>query len=295
MIARLEAGGRSFNLLGNVTRRMPHLPTVPLLVIGAFTVMAAFAPLLPLPNPVSGQLSARLIPPVWQSGGTWHYPLGTDAVGRDILSRIIFGARTSLLVAGLSLLIGGTLGSVVGMVAGYFGGAVDAALMRLADITNGFPVVLVALLLAVTLGPSWGTVLVSVCFMLWARFAQVVRADVLSLRNRDYVQSAFAVGCSRARILLRHILPNITNTIVVVASLQISWVILVEASLGFLGAGVPPPTADWGTMVSDGREYVLEAYWVATMPGVAIMLTVLAFNLLGDWLRDVLDPKLRSV
>lgn len=274
--------------------RVRGLPIIPLLVIACFTVMAILAPLIAPHDPVSGRLLARLTPPVW-GGGSWQYPLGTDAVGRDILSRLVYGARTSLAVAVLSMLIGGGIGSLIGMVAGYLGGYVDAVLMRLADITNGFPVVLLALVLAVIYGPSFGTVLIAVCFMLWARFAHVVRADVLSLRDRDYVKLAIVAGASRPRILLRHILPNVANTIVVLASVQIGWVILVEASLGFLGAGVPPPTPDWGTMVSDGRQYIIVGYWVALMPGIAIMLTVLAFNLIGDWLRDALDPRQRSL
>ncbi|HET7341372.1 MAG TPA: ABC transporter permease, partial [Methylomirabilota bacterium] len=234
-------------------------------------------------------------PPAWQDGGSRAHPLGTDALGRDMLSRLVYGARVSLTAAACALLAGGGVGLAVGIVAGYAGGRVDAALMRVVDATLSFPTILIALLLAVSLGQGLRTIVLAIALIIWARFARVVRGEVLAVKARDFVALARVHGCSGGRIMAVHILPNVTNTFMVLLTLHIGFVIIVEASLSFLGAGIPPPTPSWGQMVADGRSYIASAWWISVVPGAAIMLVVLAFNLFGDWLRDWLDPRLRQM
>lgn len=269
-------------------------PVVPILVILTFLLMAIFANLIAPHSPTEQSLPERLIPPAWQAGGSTDHLLGTDVLGRDVLSRIIFGSRVSLFVAFLSLLIGGLGGTLLGVIAGYSGGKLDAVIMRAADSTLAFPMILLALLLAVTLGPSLQNVVIAISITLWARYARAVRGEVLSVKERDFVAQAKIAGCSRFRIIVQHILPNVLNTVVVLLTLQVGWVIIVEATLSFLGAGVPPPTPTWGSMVSDGREYLVAAWWISFLPGIAIVMVVLSFNLMGDWLSEALDPKLRE-
>jgi peptide/nickel transport system permease protein len=239
-------------------------------------------------------LRARFLPPFWLERGTLVYPLGTDGLGRDILSRIVHGTRVSLLVATLALLVGGLVGGSLGLISGYARGWIDIVIMRLADSMLAFPMILLAFLLAVTVGASLWTVVIAVALVIWARFARVIRGEVLSLRERNFVKLARIAGCGTPRILWVHILPNVFNTVMVLLTLQLGWVIIVESSLSFLGAGIPPPTPAWGSMIAEGRASLTRAWWVCTMPGLALMLTVLSFNLIGDWLRDVLDPKLRQ-
>lgn len=268
-----------------------RLPVVSLVILSLFFVAALFSGFIAPHDPLEVDISRRLMPPALL-GGEWSYPLGTDPNGRDILSRVIYGARIDIPIAFVSLVIGAVVGTVLGVIAGYIGGKTDVGIMRLTDLTLAFPMILLALLLAVARGPSATNVVVAVSVVLWARFARVVRGEVLSLRTREFVALAEIAGASRTRIIRCHIVPNIASTVLVLASLQVGWVILVEAALSFLGAGVPPPTASWGSMVSEGRDYIATEWWVSTIPGVAIMLAVLALNLLGDWLRDRLDPKL---
>ena len=210
-------------------------------------------------------------------------------------TRLMFGGRVSMLVAILTLILGGGIGTAIGLFAGFYGGRLDSVLMRIADSTLAFPIILFAILLVVTLGASMANVVIAIALVLWARYARVIRGEVLALRERDFIARARVAGCSDLRILLVHLFPNTANTLLVLLTLQVGWVIIVEASLSFLGAGIPPPTPAWGAMVADGREYVDTAWWVSALPGVAIMLTVIAFNLVGDWLRDALDQKLRQV
>ncbi|HLF05197.1 MAG TPA: ABC transporter permease [Dehalococcoidia bacterium] len=223
------------------------------------------------------------------------YPLGTDKIGRDVLSRIIHGARVSLMVAGISILCGGVVGTALGLIAGYFGGWWDHIIMRLVDIKLSLQAILLALVLAAALGPGFFTVIIVISLILWTRYARLVRAETLALKSRDFVARAKVSGCSNFRIITRHIFPNVVNTLIVLATLEVGQVILLEATLSFLGVGIPRPTPAWGLMVADGRELVVAAWWVAFFPGLAILLTVLSMNLLGDWLRDKLDPKLRNV
>ena len=270
-------------------------PLIPLAIILVVIFTAAFAPLLTTHSTTKPSLADRLTPPVWQEGGSWEYPLGTDALGRDLGTRLMYGGRVSLLVAAFTLLIGGGVGTIIGLVSGYFGGRTDAVLMRSADSTLAFPIILFAILLVVAIGPNLANVVIAIALVLWARYARVIRGEVLALKERDFIARARVSGCSHLRILFFHLFPNTVNTLLVLLTLQVGWVIIVEASLSFLGAGIPPPTPAWGSMVSDGREYVDTAWWVSALPGLTIMLTVVAFNLFGDWLRDTLDPKLRQV
>ena len=276
-------------------RRSQRLPLFSLGVIGAFVVVALLAPLLGLSNPQEQSLRKRFRPPVWEERGTWEHPLGTDRLGRDMLSRIIWGARVSLAAGVVTVLLASAFGAAVGLVAGYYGGRVDIALMRFTDATMSFPVILLALILAVTVGPSFTNVVVAIAVILWARYARVIRAQVLTLMQLDFIAQSRIAGAGGWRIITRHLFPNTLNTLVVLVTLQIGYVIIVEASLSFLGAGIPPPTPAWGSMISEGREYVTSAWWASFFPGLAILLVVLAFNLIGDWLRDTLDPKLRQL
>jgi len=270
------------------------LPLGSIAVLTILLTMAVIGPAIVAYDPLETDLPSRLLPPVFQ-GGSWAHPLGTDDAGRDILTRIVFGARLSLTVAITSLVLGGGVGTLVGLVAGYSGGRVDAVLMRIADLTISYPVILLALLLAAAFGPQTANLIFAIAFILWARFARVVRGEVLVIRELAYVALAQIAGTPPHRIVLRHIVPNVANTVMVLISLQLGQVIVVEASLSFLGAGVPPPQPAWGSMISFGRDYVLTAWWVPTMPGIAITATVLAFNLFGDWLRDRLDPRLQAL
>jgi peptide/nickel transport system permease protein len=272
-----------------------RLPVVSLAIIGVFVFAALFASVLSPADPEEQTLRARFMPPVWDERGTWKHVLGTDRLGRDLLSRIIWGSRVSLTAGVLTVLLASAVGASVGLVAGYYGGRVDTVLMRVTDATMSFPVILLALILAVTVGPSFVNVVIAIGVILWARYARVIRGQVLTLMGLDFITQARIAGASAGRIILRHLFPNTLNTLVVLTTLQVGYVIIVEASLSFLGAGIPPPTPAWGSMISEGRDFVTSAWWVSFFPGLAILLVVLAFNLLGDWLRDTLDPKLRQL
>ena len=276
-------------------RRLPLIPIVILLVVLIIPTIFAdlIAPHDPLKAPLG--LAGRLQPPVWSEGGTFTHILGSDKAGRDVLSRIIHGSRVSMQISLVGIGIGGFIGVILGMISGYYGGRTDQAIMRVVDVSLSIPTVLLALSLAVALGPSLKTIVIVVAALLWAVYCRQVRGETLVMKEQDFIARARAAGCSDARIIFRHILPNITNTLIVLATLQLGLVILLEASLSFLGVGLSPPTPAWGLMVADGRELIITAWWVAMFPGVAIMLTVLSFNLLGDWLRDRLDPMLRQV
>jgi peptide/nickel transport system permease protein len=274
---------------------MRRTPWIPICIIAVMAFMAVFAPLLAPHSPIDQTLADKLTPPYWLDGGDPKYLLGTDAFGRDILSRLIYGARVSLIIAALALTAGGGIGLMIGIVAGYFGGVIDNVLMRLVDAAFTFPAILFALLLAVTMGQGLTTLVIAISLLLWASFARVIRGEVLSLKQRDFVALAKVRGCSPARIMLTHILPNVLNTFTVLVTLNIGVVIIAEASLSFLGAGIPPPTPTWGLMISDGRGRIADAWWISLIPGAAITLLVLSVNLFGDWLRDRLDPRLRQL
>jgi peptide/nickel transport system permease protein len=307
---------RGLNVIA-ILRFMRRVPIIPIFLLSLVTVAGILAPWIAPENPRRGDLRARHQPPAWLGdriiktgvgdetrhlGATEHI-LGTDNLGRDMLSRIIHGARVSLILAAATLLTGGTLGVLLGLLAGWYGGWIDESIMRLVDVALAIPLVLVALVMVVALGdvfPDWlggqkGLIVVVLASWIWVRFARIVRGEVLQLRTRDYVALAKVAGASTPRILYFHIFPGVINTLIVVATLQVGFVILVESTLSFLGAGVPPPTPAWGSMVAEGRNFLAGSWWIATMPGVAIMFTVLSLNLFGDWLRDTLDPKLRQL
>jgi peptide/nickel transport system permease protein len=274
-------------------RRYPMVPLAMLLFL--LVIPALLAPQIAPHDPLKGSLANRLKPPVWEQGGSMEYPLGTDKLGRDILSRLIHGARVSLSVSLVAIFVGGALGTTLGLISGYFGRRVDALLMRLVDISLSLPTILLALVLVAAVGPSFATVITVLVVLLWARYARLVRAETLSIKERDFVARARVAGASHTRIMVRYIFPNVVNSLIVLATLQVGYVILLESALSFLGAGLPRPIPAWGLMIADGRELIVTAWWVSMFPGLAIMLTVLALNLLGDWLRDHFDPKLRNV
>ena len=278
-----------------ILRRVRRWPLIPMTIILLVIVAGIFADLIAPHNPRVGILSERNTPPAWSSEGTANHLLGTDQQGRDMLSRILHGARISLIVAAVTLATGGTIGVVLGLLAGWYGGWVDELIMRLVDVLLALPLILVALVMVVSLGQSLEVILAVLAIWIWPRFARMVRGEVLRLRTMDYVALAQVSGASTSRILATHLFPGVINTLIIVATLQVGIVILVESTLSFLGAGVPPPTPAWGSMVSDGRDKLAVAWWISTLPGVAIMLTVMALNLFGDWLRDTLDPRLRQL
>lgn len=276
----------------HVGRRWPVLPIVVLAVV---IVAAIFAPLLTPHDPTIGNLRDRFTPPMWQEGGTSRYPLGTDENGRDILTRVIHGGRITLIVATTVLLSGLILGTTLGLTAGYIGGQVDELIMRIVDFTLAFPFILVAVAVVVVFGASVPLIIILLVIFGWGGFARQARAMTLSLKTADYVAISRIAGASTPRILFRHILPGIMNTMMVLASLAVGGVILAEATLSFLGVGVPRPNPAWGLMVSSGRDYIRDAWWLVVMPGVAIFAVVFSINFLGDWLRDRFDPRLRQL
>lgn len=289
-VPRQERPGRPAGL-----RRVFRSYPVFSIAVLAILIFGAVAATWIAPHPAThGELRDRHAPPAFLVGEGDHI-LGADSIGRDIYSRMLFGARVSLLVAAGTILIAGAFGTFLGLISGWYGGWIDEAIMRLVDAMNAIPVVLLALVLAVALGPSFALLIGVLSLGQWPAFARQVRAETLSLRNRDYVQLARVAGASTGRILLRHILPGVFSTVMVVATNQVGTVILAEAGLSFLGVGVPPPTPSLGGMISDGRLYLTDAWWISAFPGIAIALTVLALVFIGDWLRDRLDPTLRQL
>ena len=268
---------------------------IPLTVLILLVLAAIFAEFLAPYPPSQLNMPDRLDPPFFIEGGSTKHILGTDKLGRDILSRTIFGARVSLSVSLLVILISSSVGAILGIIGGYLGGTLEAFLMRITDIFMAFPPLLMAILFAASLGPSFTTVLSALCLLGWAPYARLIRGEALRLREADFVAQARIIGSSALRIMIKHIFPNIINPLIILATLQVGLVILMEASLSFLGAGIPPPTPSWGSMVNDGRSLVETAWWISTFPGIAIGLVVLSGNFFGDWLRDKLDPKLRQL
>ena len=289
--------------LPKIWRTVKRWPLIPLVLLSLVVFAGVMAPWIAPEDPRKGNLRARMVPPVWLEGGSMEHVLGTDHLGRDILSRIIHGARISLIVAAVTLGLGGTTGTVLGLLAGWYGKWIDEIIMRIVDIALAIPLVLVALVMVVAVGQSFpselggqtGLIILVLASFFWVRFARLVRGEVLQLKTLDYVNLAKVAGASIPRILFIHIFPGVINTLIVLATLQVGFVILVESTLSFLGAGVPPPTPAWGSMVAEGRDFLAGAWWISTMPGVAILLTVMSLNLFGDWLRDTLDPRLRQL
>jgi peptide/nickel transport system permease protein len=268
-------------------------PVFSIAIMVSFVLAAIAAPLLAPHDPELGALAMRFRPPAWQTGGLSEYLLGTDHLGRDVLSRLIYGARVSLTVGVAAVLAAGFLGTSMGLMAGYLGGWVDQVVMRIADAWLALPSLVFAIFLAAITGPSEFNIVIILGAVYWTRYARVIRGEVLSLRERDFVRLAIVTGCSSGRIMMRHLLPNVVNTTIVLATLMLGIVIVTEASLSFLGVGVPPPKPAWGLMLADGKKGMMIGYWWLTVfPGLCIMLVVLAASQLGDWLRDRLDPQL---
>ena len=270
-------------------------PIIPVAILVILALAAITAPILAPYHPVRGDLGARATPPFWQEGGSMDHILGTDQQGRDILTRMMYGARVSLTFAALTMAIGVALGALLGAVSGYMGGHVDEIIMRLVDLTNALPFLLAALVVVSVFGASFRTLLIILSLFAWGGYARQVRGEVLQLKEMDYVALARVAGASPIRIILKHLLPGVANTLTVVATLGTGNIILAESTLSFLGVGIPPPNPAWGSMVADGRNYIATSWWIAVIPGVGIGLTVLSLNFLGDWLRDYFDPRLRQI
>ena len=262
-----------------------------LAIVAGSVVLAVVAPALAPSDPVRNDLLERLVPPMWMEGGSGRHPLGTDTLGRDVVSRLLYGARGSLVVGFSAVVLAGTLGLVLGLVAGYYGGRLDDVVMRLGDVQLAFP----ALVLAIAVLAVVGSGLVNIVLVLgvtgWVTYARIARGETLSLRHREFVEGARALGAGDAAILWRHVLPNLLPSITVIATFSVARTIIAEASLSFLGLGLPPPAPSWGAMLDEGRNYLTTGWWLALFPGLAILAVVLGINVVGDWLRDALDPR----
>ena len=255
--------------------------------------MAIFAPFLAPHDPYDSDLFRRLQPPAWIEGGEWAYPLGCDGLGRDILSRAIYGARVSMFIGVAVMLVAASIGMIAGLSAGYLRGSIDIVISRVVDVLLGFPYLILAIGLMAAMGPGLGNIVLALAIKEWVIPCRVVRAETLAAREMEYVEAARALGAARSHIMLREILPNILSPLIVVATFRMATIIIMEASLSFLGLGVQPPVPSWGSMVADGREFMLGAWWVSTLPGVLILALVLAINLASQGLRDAFDPRMR--
>lgn len=275
-------------------RRRPWLVVLGVGFVALLAVVAAAAPLLAPEDPIRQSLRGRLSPPTWEGTDGRAHLLGTDHLGRDVLSRVIYGSRVSLVIGFSAVLVGGILGSAAGLMAGFAHRRLDAIIMTLADAQLAFPFILLAIGIIAVLGPSFPTLVVVIGLSGWVSYARILRAQVLVVRSREFVEAIQALGGSFVRIVLRHVLPNVLSSIVVIATLELARAIVLEATLSFLGLGIQPPTPSWGGMVQDGREYLDSAWWISTFPGVVLMITSIVVSRTGDWLRDVLDPTLRG-
>ena len=291
--SQTSAPNKGFDLLRRRVRGHQGMIIGSLIVISVILV-SLLAPLLSPHDPYQQDLMKRLIPPVWDSRGSWEHILGTDHLGRDYLSRLMYGARISLLIGIGAALISGIIGTIMGVMAGYFGGRVDMVVTFMVTVRLSMPVVLVALAVVAIVGGSLQVVITVLGLLLWDRFAVVMRSSTLQIRSMDYVSAAQAVGCSTSRILATEVMPNVVNNLIVIATIEIAHAIILEAALSFLGLGVQPPLPSWGLMVSEGKDMMLFEPWLITIPGVALFLLVLAINLMGDGVRDITAPENRN-
>jgi len=276
--------------------RSEGFPLIPMSILGLLLFAAIFANVLAPHDPEVGSLGERFRPPFWQQGGSEKFILGTDHLGRDVLSRLIFGARVSIVVGFTAVLFAGVVGTGLGILSGYLGGWVDQVIMRVTDAWLAIPALTYAIFLAAVVGPSEMNIVIILGLVYWTRYARVIRGEVLSLKERDFVRLAIVAGCSKRTIMKRHILPNVLNSAIVLGTLMLGVVVVTEAALSFLGVGVPPPKPAWGLMLADGKKGLMAGYWWLTvLPGCCIMLMVLSANILGDWLRVKLDPQLRQL
>jgi len=295
-------GGRSATLTGAwrfaslASFRTEGFPLIATSILGVLIFVAVFADVLAPHDPEVGRLGERFRPPVWQQGGSEKFLLGTDHLGRDVLSRLIFGARISIVVGFTAVIFAGVLGTGLGILSGFLGGWVDQVVMRVTDAWLALPALTFAIFLAAVVGPSAMNIVIILGLAYWTRYARVIRGEVLSLKERDFVRLAIVAGCSKRTIMKRHILPNVLNSAIVLGTLMLGVVVVTEAALSFLGVGVPPPKPAWGLMLADGKKGMMAGYWWLTvLPGCCIMVMVLSANLLGDWLRVKLDPQLRQL
>ncbi|WP_405196584.1 ABC transporter permease [Virgibacillus necropolis] len=265
--------------------------TVGFIIVISICLMAAFAPLLAPYNPYKINVTEMLIPPFWIDGGSFAHILGTDNLGRDMLSRLIYGSRISIIVGILSVVLAGFIGVLFGLIAGYYGGLVDNIVMRLVDSFLSVPTILFCLVFLTVLNPGIATLIFVIGITSWVMYARLVRSETLSIREREYVKAARTMGVSDFKIITRHIFPNVVSSVIVISTLSVASAIITESSLSFLGLGIQPPTISWGIMLSEGREYLATSWWLSTFPGIAITLTVLGIIFLGEWLRDLLDPR----
>jgi peptide/nickel transport system permease protein len=286
---RVERYGGSRVLRKLVAHRAAMLGGV---IISMVLLVSVFAPWVAPKDPLALDPARRLLPPIWMDGGVWTYPLGTDHVGRDILSRLIYGSRISMVVGLSAVTISATIGVLLGLISGFYGGPVERVILWLADVQIAFPFYLLVISIVAAVGTGFGTIIIVFGVAGWVIYARLVRGTVMSLRRREFVEAAQALGGSGLRIVGRHVLPNVVTPVIILATLRVASVIVWESGLSFLGLSVPPPTPTWGRMLSDGRAYLANAWWTATFPGLAIMVTVLGVNMLGDGLRDALDPRL---
>ena len=276
-----------------LARRSP-LASLGVLIVGLVVIAALAAPLLATTDPIDQDLAVALKPPFWMADGSLQHPLGTDHLGRDVFSRLVYGAQISLTISVLAALLGAAVGVAAGLVAGYLGGRVGTVIMRVVDLNLAFPLILLALAVVALLGANLRNLVIVMAITTWMIYARVVRGLTLTLREQEFVQAVRALGARDARIIARHVLPNVLAPVMVIWTLEVARVILMESALSFLGLGVPPPTPTWGRMLAEGRDYLTMAGWISIFPGLAIMVTVLGINFLGDGLRDLLDPRLRG-
>lgn len=268
-----------------------RIPYLGLFCLAVFCVCILFADVIAPHDPNEGDLINSTLPPFWSEDGSFEHILGTDPLGRDLLSRLIHGSRLSFLISVGCIGFYGSLGVVLGLLAGFLGGRTDMFIMRLADLWMSLPGIIVLLMLASVNGPSAKTIIITFGIMGWPNYARIVRGECLSLKERDFVRLAKVAGCSDLRIMFSHIFPNLVNTIIIMATIEVGGIIVMTATMSFLGLGTQPPSCDWGLMLAEGRQYITYAWWLITFPGIAIIIAVLGFNLTGDWLREILDPK----
>ncbi len=287
---------RRFARLSRAMRNLRRSPVglIGFVIVGFVLMAALFAPLLAPHEPTRLQLGQRFLPPFWLEGGSWTYPLGTDQLGRDMWSRILYGARISVIVGVTASIFSGIIGVGIGLLAGFYGGWVDSFLSRVIDTFLAIPFIVLALAVITVLEPGLLNLIIVLSVTGWVTYARVVRGEVFAVKERDYVLAARVIGVSNTMIALRHVLPNIFASVIVLTTLNVATTIIAESSLSFLGLGVQPPTITWGSMLSEGREHIATSWWLATFPGVAITIAVLGIIFLGDWLRDVLDPKMKD-
>ncbi|MCB2147474.1 MAG: ABC transporter permease [Deltaproteobacteria bacterium] len=264
-------------------------------MIAMVLIVSLSFPLFYSVDPLEQDLMARFTPPVWQDGGSWHYPLGTDNLGRDVLVRLLYGSRVSLLVGFSAVLVAELAGILLGLFSGYYGGKLDSLIMRVADIFMAYPFMLLTISVIAVLGSSIFNLILVLGLSDWVTYARTIRGSVLSLKKKEFVEASRAIGTPHRVIIFRHILPNVFSPMLVLGTLRVANIIIWESGLSFLGMGVPPPMPTWGRMLAEGRLYITDAWWLVTLPGLAIMVTILSINLLGDGLRDALDPRLRNV